>query len=192
MAKVVVTHIARIEYEGVPGVRVDFMEADGQRPRVEPVVQDMEDPRQIAAHIIQATVIEPIISESEKTEIAEKVWAIEDRGLKVDAIKTKTDIIPSDLGNVPTGAELDAGHGSGSWEGATPTQVWSHPQRDLTTRALAGSPEEIASEDTLGDIEGTTFQTDTDSLKKIRETIDALSVPKATPKSVAQYLESLL
>jgi hypothetical protein len=59
----------------------------------------------------------------------------------------------------------------------------------LTTREIAGSPEKIADEATLTDIEGTTFQKDVDSLKKIREMIEALTVPKAAPKSIAEYIE---
>lgn len=107
-----------------------------------------------------------------------------------DEVKAKVASIPPDLPGVPTHSELIAAHGSSSWEGATPTQLWAHPSRELTSRNTGG--EEIAAEQSLDDIKGTTFQTAVDSLKKIREMIEALSVPKAVPKSIAEYEESIL
>jgi hypothetical protein len=82
--------------------------------------------------------------------------------------------------------ELNAAHGSGSWEGATPTQIWQYSVRSLTTRNVGG--EQIASEATLGEIKGVTFDTTRDSLKKIREALEERVI---IPKSIAQYLESL-
>jgi hypothetical protein len=104
----------------------------------------------------------------------------------IDYVKTQVGYIPSDLPEVPTMAELNAAHGSGSWEGATPSQIWQHPARSLTTRNVNG--EQIASEATLGEIKGVTFDTTRDSLKKIREALEERVI---IPKSIAQYLESL-
>jgi hypothetical protein len=47
-------------------------------------------------------------------------------------------------------SELNAAHGSGSWEGATPQQIWTHPSRGLTTRSV--DSEKIASEEMLREI----------------------------------------
>jgi hypothetical protein len=68
----------------------------------------------------------------------------------IDYVKTQVGYIPSDLPEVPTMTELNAAHGSGSWEGATPAQIWQHPTRSLTTRNI--NAEQIASEATLGQI----------------------------------------
>jgi hypothetical protein len=68
----------------------------------------------------------------------------------IDYAKTQLGYIPSDLPEVPTMTELNTAHGSGSWEGATPTQIWQHPTRSLTTRNI--NTEQIASEATLGQI----------------------------------------
>lgn len=101
----------------------------------------------------------------------------------IDLVKTQVGYIPPDLQNVPTMDELNAAHGSGSWEGATPDQIWQHPVRSLTTRDVG--TEQIASEQTLNEIEGALFDTTRDSLKKIREILE-----KRAPKSIAQYLNS--
>jgi hypothetical protein len=102
----------------------------------------------------------------------------------IDLVKTQVGYIPSDLPDVPTMAELNAVHGSGSWEGATPAQIWQFSPRSLTTRDVG--PEQIASEGTLNEIKGATFDTTRDSLKKIREALGG------GPKSIAQYLNSKL
>jgi hypothetical protein len=99
----------------------------------------------------------------------------------IDLVKSQVGYIPPDLQDVPTMAELNAAHGSGSWEGATPSQIWQYPTRSLTTRDVGA--EQIASEGTLKEIEGATFDTTRDSLKKIREALKPI-------KSVAQYLNS--
>jgi hypothetical protein len=104
----------------------------------------------------------------------------------IDLVKTQVGYIPSDLPEVPTMAELNAAHGSGSWEGATPTQIWQYSVRSLTTRNVNG--EQIASEGTLNEIKGVTFDTTRDSLKKIREALEERVI---IPKSIAQYLETL-
>jgi hypothetical protein len=102
------------------------------------------------------------------------------------AIKAKTDLIPSDIADIPTMTELNAAHGSGTWEGATPTQVWENPTRSLTTMDVAGSANEhISKEETLSEIKGPGW-TD-ESLKKIFDKIN--DGVKASPGSVAQYLE---
>jgi hypothetical protein len=103
----------------------------------------------------------------------------------IDLVKTQVSYIPSDLPEVPTMIELNTAHGSGSWEGATPTQIWQHPTRSLTTRDVG--TEQIASEETLGDIKGVTFNKQTDSLKEIRKAIG-----KRAPVSIAQQLEQAL
>jgi len=104
----------------------------------------------------------------------------------IDFVKAQVGYIPSDLPEVPTMTELNAAHGSGSWEGATPTQIWQYSVRSLTTRDVG--TEQIASEETLNKIEGATFDTTRDSLKKIREALEERVI---TIKSIAQYLESL-
>lgn len=48
---------------------------------------------------------------------------------------------------LPTEPELAAIHGSGSWEGATPAQLWTHSERKLTSREVDG--EAISSEEQL-------------------------------------------
>lgn len=107
-----------------------------------------------------------LIAEWTETEKSEHIATAQE-------IKAKTDYIPSDLPDVPTHPELIAQHGSGSWEGATPAQVWGHSERTLSTRDIPEVPgEEIASEGTLGEIKGPAW-TD-ESLKKIKEAVDEL------------------
>lgn len=106
----------------------------------------------------------------------------------VDIIQAKTDNIPSDLGDVPTEPELDSKHGFGSWEGATPSQVWDHTSRKLTSTELAGEDGHVAKEETVieksGDIKGTGFVKDEDSLTKIKDELNMR--PTDAPKSKAQ------
>ena len=94
----------------------------------------------------------------------------------IDEIKARVDLIP-------TMEELNAAHGSGSWEGATPSQIWSYPTRSLTSRAVDG--EQIAGESSINEIKGPTFNMEFDSLKRIRELIESLQ----PPRSIGQYLE---
>jgi hypothetical protein len=95
----------------------------------------------------------------------------------IDYAKTQLGYIPSDLPEVPTMAELNAAHGSGSWEGATPTQIWQHPIRSLTTREIT-STEHLSKEETLDEIKGVTWTNET--LKAIKEAVDKLAIPKAS------------
>lgn len=111
-------------------------------------------------------------------EVSSKATVVTDPALLEDMtyVKVKTENIPSDLPEVPTHPELIAQHGSGSWEGATPNQTWTHPARTLTSRDIVEVPgEEIADEDTL---------------KKVKESIDRLEVE--APQSIAQVLEKKL
>ena len=53
--------------------------------------------------------------------------------IDIDAIRAKTDLLPSD---VASEAALATAHGIGSWEGATPIQLWDHDDRKLTSRDI--------------------------------------------------------
>jgi hypothetical protein len=79
-------------------------------------------------------------------------------------------------------SELEAVHGAGSWEGATPTQVWNHDDRKLTSRdiesALPG--EHLPSEEQVQDIQavldlvkGLGFDSAKDALVKIKQLVEA-------------------
>ena len=73
---------------------------------------------------------------------------------EIDYVKTQVGYIPSDLPEVPTMPELNAAHGSGSWEGATPEQIWKYSARTLSSRDIPEVPsEQIASEQTSAKIE---------------------------------------
>jgi hypothetical protein len=85
-----------------------------------------------------------------------------------DEVITRVGYIPPDLTEVPTMAELNAAHGSGSWEGATPSQIWAHPTRSLTTREI-GTNEHLSKEETLDEIKGVSWTNET--LKAIMEAI---------------------
>lgn len=141
-----------------------------------------ETPAQ-SRHIIPADV---------EYEVSSKATVVTDPTLLEDVayVKAKTEHVPSDLPEVPTHPELTAQHGSGSWAGATPPQIWEHASRKLTSREVG--PTHIASEETVtkeaADIKGPTW-TD-ESLKKIMECLSEIEMP--TPKSKAQYLESRL
>jgi hypothetical protein len=94
-------------------------------------------------------------------------------------IKAKTDNLPSD----PAGmVALAAAHGSGSWEGATPTQVWNHTDRRLTSRDIDSptpgeslpSEEQVqAAQAALDAIKGLGFETTEDALRVIRQLVQA-------------------
>ncbi|MEM2293307.1 MAG: hypothetical protein QXX41_08530 [Nitrososphaerota archaeon] len=95
-------------------------------------------------------------------------WTQED----INYVKSQVSYIPPTLPEVPTMDQLNQAHGSGSWEGATPSQIWSHPSRTLSSREVPERGEEIASEETL---------------RLIQEQIKKVKVV-----SVGQYLESTL
>jgi hypothetical protein len=95
----------------------------------------------------------------------------------IDFVKTKVGYIPPDLPEVPTMVELNAAHGSGSWEGATPSQIWQYPTRSLTTREIT-STEHLSKEETLDEIKGVSWTNET--LKAIKEAIDKVTTPKAS------------
>jgi hypothetical protein len=95
----------------------------------------------------------------------------------IDFVKTQVGYIPPDLQEVPTMAELNVAHGSGSWEGATPSQIWQHPTRSLTTREITPT-EHLSKEETLDEIKGASWTNET--LKAIKEAVDKLSKPKAS------------
>jgi hypothetical protein len=82
----------------------------------------------------------------------------------IDYVKTQVGYIPSDLPEVPTMAELNAAHGSGSWEGATPSQIWQYSPRSLTTREITPT-EHLSKEETL---------------EVIKEAIEKLITPRAS------------
>jgi hypothetical protein len=93
-------------------------------------------------------------------------------------VKAKTDNLPGD----PAGmAALAAAHGSGSWEGATPSQVWGHTDRRLTSRNIDSptgeslpSDEQVqAVQATLELIKGLGFNTTEDALRVIRQLVEA-------------------
>ena len=93
----------------------------------------------------------------------------------IDAIKAKTDLLPSDPASK---SELAAVHGVGSWEGATPVQVWGHIDRRLTSRDIESqvpgehlpSEEQVQGIDAvLSAIKGLNWTDET--LKKIKEGI---------------------
>lgn len=95
------------------------------------------------------------------------------------AIKVKTDNLPTD----PTSKfNLEAAHGLGSWEGATPTQVWNHDDRRLTSRDIESqvpgeylpSEEQVQDVQTVLDlIKGLGFDSGEDALRVIRQLIQA-------------------
>ncbi len=89
-----------------------------------------------------------------------------------DLVITRTGYIPEDLSEVPTLEELNNAHGSGSWEGTKPEEVWSYGNRSLVTRKVG--EEYIASQDTLEEV------------KALLEEIKGMGV---VPKSISQYLE---
>jgi hypothetical protein len=83
---------------------------------------------------------------------------------------------------LPTEPELAATHGLGSWEGATPTQVWNHTDRRLTSRDIDSpvpgehlpSEEQVqAAQAALDAIKGLGFETTEDALKVIRQLVQA-------------------
>ena len=95
------------------------------------------------------------------------------------AIKNKTDNLPAD----PTSkSDLETEHGAGSWEGATPSQVWVHTDRRLTSRDIEspGPGESLPSEEqvqaaqaALDTIKGLGFETAEDALRVIRQLVQA-------------------
>lgn len=114
------------------------------------VITDDESPRTVPPDSGNVEVIFQVSSQGTVIpDVAE--WTQSEKS----GVIVKVNTIPPDLAEIPTSQELDIDHGSGSWEGATPTQVWVHPERDLTTRKISGDSEEIAEEATLEDLKDT-------------------------------------
>lgn len=80
--------------------------------------------------------------------VSKSVSAVLLQELEILAIKTKTDNLPNDPASE---TDLAATHGSGSWEGTTPTQLWQYSNRKLTSRDIESqAPDEhLPSEDQL-------------------------------------------
>lgn len=95
------------------------------------------------------------------------------------AIKAKTDNLPTD----PAGmVALASAHGAGSWEGATPLQLWGHADRRLTSRDIESqipgeslpSEEEVQNVEAILDaIKGLGFESAEDALRVIRQLVQA-------------------
>lgn len=109
------------------------------------------------------------------------------QAVEILAIKVKTDNLPTD----PTSkSDLEIVHGLGSWEGATPSQVWGHSDRRLTSRDIeSGTPgEHLPSEEQVLNIgiifdaiKGLGFESTEDALRVIRKLVQSAlpSAPKA-------------
>ena len=104
------------------------------------------------------------------------------------AIKNKTDSLPTDQ---TSKLDLETAHGLGSWEGATPLQVWNHDDRRLTSRDIQSpvpgeslpSEEEVQDVQTvLAAIKGLGFESAEDALRVIRQLVE-VGAPPPSPKA---------
>lgn len=161
---------------GLPFVRVaitggNFITAEANGP-------DPTDPLAPANYVTYS--LSKAVSATITADVAEWSQAEKDVVLvATPAIKNKTDNLPSD----PVGeAALAVAHGAGSWEGATPTQLWEHNDRKLTSRDIESQlPEEhLPSEEQVQDIQavldaikGLGFESTEDALRVIRQLVGA-------------------
>lgn len=133
------------------------------------------------------------VMEQDKIDIANKVEVLTGSAIKAKTdhlpsspadestllgVKAKTDYLPTD----PTSkSDLEVAHGVGSWEGATPTQVWGHSDRRLSSRDIESEipDEHLPSEEQIEDVKGAGWTIET--LKLIKELIEKIEItPRAS------------
>lgn len=121
------------------------------------------------------------VTEQDKIDIADKVEV-----LTGAPIKAQTDNLPADPASK---ADLETVHGAGSWEGATPLQVWGHSDRKLTSRDIESlapgehlpSEEQVLNINAILDaIKGLGFESTEDALRVIRQLVQTAGRGGAT------------